>query len=92
MDPETELSPPEEEETVDAAADLPLLLTLAEATSPPLRCAERPVLIVRAVFWRAARDCARQNDEVSVVGEQSYFLRTTIKYYEDFQKIKFAIN
>ena len=74
MDPETELAPLEEEETVDAAADLSLLLALAGATSPPLRCAKRPVLIARAVFWRGARDCARQNDEVSVDGERSHYI------------------
>ena len=54
MDPEKELSPPEEEKAVNATANLPLLLTLSGAISPPLCCAERLVLIARAVFWRAA--------------------------------------
>ena len=74
MNPETELSPPEEEVAVEATADLPLLLALVGTSLPPLRCAERPVLIARAVFWRGARDCARQNDEVSVDGERSHYI------------------
>ena len=74
MDPEKELAPPEEEVAAEAAADLLLLLTLAGVSSPPPLCAERPVLIARAVFRRAARDCARQNGKVSVDGERGHYM------------------
>ena len=53
MDPEKELSPPEEEAAAKATADLPLLLALAGASSPPPLCAERPMLIAKVVFQRA---------------------------------------
>ena len=68
------LTSPEEEVAVEAMADLPFLLALAGVPSPPTLCAERPVLITRAVFWRAARDCVRQNVGVSVDGEWSHYV------------------
>ena len=78
VDPENELSPPEEAVAVKATVDLPLLLALAGASSPPTLCAERPVLIARVLFRRAPRGCARQNAKVSVNGERSHY----ITYYE----------
>ena len=54
INPEKEIDPPEEEAAVETTADLPLLLALAGMSLPPLFCAERPVLIARAVFRRAS--------------------------------------
>ena len=72
MDPEKEINPPKEETAVEATADPPFLLALAGASSLPPLCAECPVLIARAVFWRAVRDGVRQNDKISVDGERNH--------------------
>ena len=55
-DREKKLTPPTMEVAVEAAADLPLLLVLAGASSPsPPLCAERPVFIVKAVLREKKR-------------------------------------
>ena len=54
IDPEKKITPPEEEVAVKATADLLLILALAGTSLPPLLCAERPVLIAKAVFLRAS--------------------------------------